>query len=160
MPAGTASFDLFRPPWVSPVQHRHAQETSPVVLRGPYLQLGTPTSVIIRWRTDQAVTSRVLYGNSPTALSSSVATNTTTTEHQIALTGLSPDTRYYYAIGTSTGILSGGDLDHFFVTAPLVGTSKAVRMWVLGDFGRPGPSVRQVRDSTMRTPVRVTLTSG
>lgn len=122
-------------------------DTVPTVIRGPYLQLGTPTSVIIRWRTDQAVTSRVLYGNSPIALSSSVANATTTTEHQVALTGLSPDTRYYYAVGTDNHVLSGGDSNHFFVTAPPVGASKATRIWVLGDSGNPGPNVRSVRDS-------------
>src|SRR5438046_1181170 len=33
------------------------------VVRGPYLQLGTPSSVIVRWRTDVATTGRVHYGN-------------------------------------------------------------------------------------------------
>ena len=32
------------------------------VTRGPYLQIGTPTSVIVRWRTSTATDSRVLYG--------------------------------------------------------------------------------------------------
>ena len=147
MPAGIAVFDLFRQPRVSLVQPPHAQETLPVVLRQPYLQLGTPTSITIRWRTDRAAVSRVSFGNSPTALSSSVAGTSTTTEHQITLTGLSPDTRYYYAVGTDTEILSGGDSDHFFVTAPPVGTSKATRIWVLGDSGKPGANTRSVRDS-------------
>src|SRR5215216_4597697 len=34
----------------------------PVVTRGPYLQSGTPASVIVRWRTDTATDSRVRYG--------------------------------------------------------------------------------------------------
>ena len=32
------------------------------VTRGPYLQLGTPASIIVRWRTDVATDSRVSYG--------------------------------------------------------------------------------------------------
>ena len=32
------------------------------VTRGPYLQTGTPTSLVIRWRTDTATNSRVLFG--------------------------------------------------------------------------------------------------
>ncbi len=41
--------------------------------RGPYLQLGTPTSVVVRWRTDQSSDSVVRYGTSPSSLSQSAA---------------------------------------------------------------------------------------
>ena len=36
-----------------------------VLRRGPYLQVGTPNSVIVRWRTDVATDSRVLFGLDP-----------------------------------------------------------------------------------------------
>src|SRR6266576_5561490 len=35
------------------------------VTRGPYLQMGTPTSIVVRWRTDSATDSFVRYGGSP-----------------------------------------------------------------------------------------------
>ena len=38
------------------------------VARGPYLQLGTPSSVTVRWRTNSASDSRVWYGAAPTSL--------------------------------------------------------------------------------------------
>src|SRR5947207_158340 len=38
------------------------------VTRGPYLQTGTPTSLVIRWRTDTATNSRVLFGTDPASL--------------------------------------------------------------------------------------------
>ena len=92
MPAGTAGFDLFRPPCLHPSSTVAVKKRRRSFSEDLTSNSVPRRSVIIRWRTDQAVTSRVLYGNSPTALSSSVATNTTTTEHQMALTGLSPDT--------------------------------------------------------------------
>ncbi len=39
------------------------------VTRGPYLQLATPNSVTVKWRTDVATDSVVLYGFSPNSLS-------------------------------------------------------------------------------------------
>ena len=39
------------------------------VTRGPYLQLGTPTSITVKWRTDVATDSVVRYGFSPDSLS-------------------------------------------------------------------------------------------
>lgn len=42
------------------------------VTRGPYLQMGTPTSVVVRWRTDVVTDSRVTYGTAPDNLISSV----------------------------------------------------------------------------------------
>ena len=36
-----------------------------VLLRGPYLQVATPTSIVIRWRTDKPSTSVVKIGGGP-----------------------------------------------------------------------------------------------
>ena len=56
------------------------------------------------------------------------------------LTGLSPDTRYYYSVGTATETLAGGDATHFFVTAPLARHADPTRIWVLGDSGTANAS--------------------
>ncbi len=40
------------------------------VVRGPYLQQGTPTSVIVVWRTNSPTTPRVDFGTDPAALTS------------------------------------------------------------------------------------------
>jgi tetratricopeptide (TPR) repeat protein len=45
---------------------------TPVVVRGPYLQLGTSSSVVVRWRTDVSSNSRVRYGLSEGALTETV----------------------------------------------------------------------------------------
>ena len=58
-----------------------------------------------------------------------------TTEHEITLSALDPDTTYYYAIGDSTELLVGDDGRHFFITHPVPGTVEPTRIWVLGDSG-------------------------
>ena len=76
-----------------------------VVTRGPYLQLQRSASVVVRWRTDTATDSRVRYGSSPAALSLSASDPAATTEHAVTVTGLAPETRYFYSVGTSTATL-------------------------------------------------------
>ena len=117
------------------------------VTRGPYLQLGTPNQTTIRWRTNAATDSRVRFGISPATLSSSVTDGVSTTEHVVTLQGLAADTRYYYAVGSTTADLAGGDTEHSFVTAPPVGGSRATRIWVVGDSGTADANARAVRDA-------------
>src|SRR5437868_3109640 len=72
------------------------------VSRGPYLQLGAPTSVVVRWRTDSATDSRVRFGTTQGSLTLSASDAASTTEHVVSLTGLSPDTKYFYTVGTTS----------------------------------------------------------
>jgi hypothetical protein len=117
-----------------------------VVSRGPYLQLGTPTSVVVRWRTTKAMDSRVVWGTDAGSLSSSATDGAVGTEHEIPLTGLMPATRYWYAVG-STAALLAGDASHTFVTPPSAGAASPVRAWIVGDSGLPGAMQNAVRDA-------------
>jgi hypothetical protein len=119
---------------------------TPVVTRGPYLQLGTPTSVTVRWRTDVATDSRVRFGPSPASLTSVADNPTVTTEHQVNVTGLLTDGLYYYSVGSTTATLAGGDSNHFFVTFPPAGTPVPTRVWVLGDSGTANADAAAVRN--------------
>ena len=38
------------------------------ITRGPYLQVGTPSSIIVRWQTDVSTSGRVWYGTDPANL--------------------------------------------------------------------------------------------
>ena len=109
--------------------------------RGPYLNSGTPTSVVVRWRTNIPAASVVYFGASAGQLANFVSDPAETTEHTITLTGLTPDTRYFYAIADAAHVLSGGDADTFFDTAPIAGTVKPTRIWILGDCGTSGGSL-------------------
>jgi hypothetical protein len=123
---------------------------TPLIVRGPYLQMGGPSNAIIRWRTDVPTDSQVRYGtNGSNALPSSVVDTNSTTEHVVRLTGLSPATKYFYSIGASSGgALSSSNL--FFVTSPVAGTRKPTRLWVLGDSGTATTYAAHVRDSYLR----------
>ncbi|MFN7971425.1 MAG: PKD domain-containing protein [Acidobacteriota bacterium] len=115
--------------------------------RGPYLQMGTPSNIVIRWRTDVPTDSVVSYGPSPGNLSNAVTDPTSTTEHVVSIPGLTPSTTYFYAIGSTSQTLAGGDRAHAFVTSPPAGVATPLRIWVLGDSGTADVNARAVRDA-------------
>jgi hypothetical protein len=128
------------------------------VTRGPYLQMGTPTSMTVRWRTKKATDSILRYGPSPANRHLRTRIAGFRTEHEIKLTGLDPATSYYYSIGNSIGTLAGGGANYMFKTSPPVGTAQKTRIWVVGDSGtgsgRPGANggADQVRNAYLNSP--------
>jgi len=120
---------------------------SVTLTRGPYLQIGTSNSITFRWRTSAASDARVSYGLDPAALNSFVDDATSTAEHIVKVSGLTANTRYYYAIGTTTGVIAGGTSDYTFLTSPIAGTVKPTRVWVLGDSGTANSNAAAVRDA-------------
>jgi len=116
---------------------------SVLVTRGPYLQIATPTGIHVRWRTDVPTTSAVRYGASPGSLTNLASDAALTTEHEIALAGLTPGTRYDYTIGTVADVLAGDD-SYTFRTPPPAGTSTPTRIWIIGDSGQANQAARNV----------------
>ncbi|HKQ39756.1 MAG TPA: metallophosphoesterase family protein [Verrucomicrobiae bacterium] len=112
--------------------------------RGPYLQSGTPTSIIVRWRTSLPTQSEVHYGTNAANQNNFAIDSDLTSEHTLKVSGLSPDTRYYYSI-VDAGVPLASGSDHFFVTAP--SGAKPTRIWVLGDSGTAGSAAAAVRDA-------------
>lgn len=104
------------------------------VVRGPYLQSASSDSITVRWRTDTATDSRVQFGTSAGSLTSPVSNGTSTTEHIVKLTGLSPNTKYFYNVGSSSAV-QAGDASYYFKTSPTAGTALPTRIWVIGDAG-------------------------
>lgn len=130
----------------------------PALTRGPYLQLSTPSSVSIIWRTDAETQPTVQYGLDPGRLNQSLPAASIlvrrvpkegeaqgdlslhsapegTVQYDAPLTGLKTGTTYYYAIGNGEMTLAGGDTEHHFRTHPVPGEVKPVRIWVVGDSG-------------------------
>ncbi len=89
--------------WTAVMQGRYSVSPSPqpipTIIRGPYLQLGTTNSMVVRWRTDLPTTNTVFYGSSPARLSRAARANGLFTEHAVQFTNLAPDTKYFYALG-------------------------------------------------------------
>jgi hypothetical protein len=107
--------------------------------------MGTPTSMVVRWRTDVAGIGRVQYGADLANLSFLTEGTSVTTNHAIALTNLVPDTVYFYSVGLSKLTLAGGT-NYFFRTAPPANSRRPLRLWVLGDFGYTNQFAAAVRD--------------
>jgi hypothetical protein len=120
--------------------------SSVTLTRGPYLQLGTPTSIVVRWRTSTPGVGAVQFGPSPGVVSGSAAETSAHTEHEVRLTGLVPDTIYYYSIGTPTTTIAG-DATFHFRTSPVPGTQRPLRVWVIGDSGTADANAAAVRDA-------------
>jgi len=116
------------------------------VTRGPYLQQGTTNSLVVRWRTDVAAESYARFGPGPGNFMGGASNTTATTEHIVALTGLQPDTRYYYEVGNAGGWYPG-NANSFFVTPPPIGTPKPTRIWAIGDSGTANADAAAVRDA-------------
>lgn len=131
---------------------------SPKLTRGPYLQQASPTEITIVWRTvGGSTTPSVQYGTSPDKLDKQVPQHivvrrspeqpalgnapnlhsapTGTLQFEATLTGLEPDTQYYYAVREGEQLLAGGDAEHTFRTHPPAGTKQSFRFWVVGDSG-------------------------
>jgi len=119
---------------------------APTVTRGPYLQLGTSSNTVVRWRTGVPSTTRVWYGTNLGNLNLSVSNATFVTDHEITLSGLIPDTKYFYAVGILTQSLAG-DASYFFRSSPMPGPAKSTRIWAIGDFGTGYGQQYQVRDA-------------
>lgn len=118
------------------------------VTRGPYLQFPTSSSMKVKWRTDVANTGRVYYGPSEANVMDNMIDETASeTDHTVNITGLDPNTEYYYAVAEGTTVLAGADANHRFTTSPVIGTVQPVTAWVIGDFGKGNSKQVQVKDA-------------
>lgn len=122
--------------------------------RQPYLQIGTPTSVIVRWKTDVLTNSKVKYGTSPGNLTNEVVINTNDSVHIVPLTGLLPNTKYYYSVGYTCGVthnvLASGT-DYYYYSMPNNNTTDSLRLWILGDVCSNNPlGLPSIDDGTRR----------
>jgi acid phosphatase type 7 len=135
----------------------HAATT---ILRGPYLQTATPTSMVVRWRTDATEGSYVTYGTARDQLTLTAKAEGVSAEHIVQLSKLQPATKYYYTVTGAPRVAptdtkkekavaedAPGRAKIFsFTTPPEVGPAKATRVWLLGDAGTKNDIQRAVRD--------------
>lgn len=126
----------------------HAAQAE-LLARRPYLQSTSHQATTIVWTTDVASPSEVRIGATPQTLDKSVVVDKVVTQHEVRISGLSPDTRYYYSVGSPGKPLAGGDPNHYFQTNPLPGTTKKFRAWILGDSGNAGERQAAVRDAML-----------
>ena len=84
--------------FLSALSALHAATT---IIRGPYLQTATPTSMVVRWRTDTTEASVVSYGLERNQLTSTARAEGIGAEHIVLVADLKPNTRYFYSVGAT-----------------------------------------------------------
>lgn len=114
--------------------------------RGPYLQMGNQTSITLRWRTDAPTNSRVTWGTVFGTYPNTVDDAAMTTEHIVTLTGLNPDTKYWYTIGSSSQTLQATNTN-YFLTLPPANTTRKLRFLALGDCGNNSTNQVNVKNT-------------
>ncbi|MEN9636123.1 MAG: hypothetical protein RL077_4527 [Verrucomicrobiota bacterium] len=134
-------------------------DAATTVVRGPYLQIPTPTSMVVRWRTDTTEPSVVSFGTDRTQLTQVSKAEGVTAEHVVELVGLKPATKYFYSVGgaavpppaagkkAAAEDAPGRAGIYNFTTPPPVGPAQPTRIWVLGDPGTKGATQAAVRDA-------------
>lgn len=107
-------------------------------INNPYLQTPTSTSIWVTWQTSYGTETEVEYGTSSNNLNQSTsgasdALSSNWIWHKVRLSGLQPNTAYYYRV--KTGSQTSGIKR--FVTQPTEGTSTGhYRMIIMGDHQR------------------------
>ena len=75
--------------------------TAPIIIGSPLIQNITHQSVVIRWDTSEPATTHLVIGTSANALDQIETKNGLKTFHNLPVTGLQPDTIYYFQVQTS-----------------------------------------------------------
>jgi hypothetical protein len=130
----------------------------PALNRGPYLQMATPHSMVIKWRTheENASLKTLHWGKSLDKFTDQIEAVTTPAkcdedcpylDHKVLIKDLTPNAVYFYALGDSKGPLDEETAQGSFKTPPLPGTQKPIRIWVLGDSGTANDGARSVRNA-------------
>jgi hypothetical protein len=121
-------------------------ELSSQVTRQPYLQVLTPNSVVIRWQTGVLTVGKIYYGTTISSLDKILTESETgRIYHEVTITSLIPNTKYYYSVSGSPK----GNENQYFITAPVAGTVKPIRIWVISDFGQTNSSQNEQRIKTV-----------
>lgn len=98
------------------------------ILKGPYLQSVTDTSITVMWETDVPSGSRVDFGvgGSDELV---VEDETPVTIHEVTLTGLNANTAYLYTVASGNAVSA----DSSFTTPPPPGSDDNLRIAIYGD---------------------------
>lgn len=123
-------------------------DADPSVFRGPYLQAAHAHGITVKWKTDVPTNARVRYGPAADNTPFIADDATIAQDHEVVISGLEPNTTYYYSVGTTTSDLAGmNDATFHFRTHPVIGTSAQLRIWAIGDAGTANADQYRVRDS-------------
>ncbi|MBU1820436.1 MAG: metallophosphoesterase family protein, partial [Bacteroidetes bacterium] len=126
------------------------------IKRYPYLQLPSHNRMSVWWTTNQPTNSTVRYSTNANMSGFIEQTDATVnTQHKINLTGLQPDTQYYYLVGYGTGndfmpLQNNTSATNFRTLPAPSATSLPLRFWILGDSGAGKDSIHNPRPYAVR----------
>ena len=106
----------------------------------PYLQNGSPTDMTIMWETDATNDGFVDWGTDAftltnTVTSTSIASDGSNRIHTATISGLTADTKYYYKVRTTTGVLS---TLYTLKTHPTKASETSMNLVAMSDMQRDG----------------------
>lgn len=108
------------------------------IIVAPYLQNGSPTSMIVMWETDAANDGYVDWGMTAATLTNTVTSTSISGEgnhriHTASITSLNDDTKYFYKVRTFTGIESA---TYYFKTHPTKSSETSLNIVAMSDMQR------------------------
>ncbi|WP_231875491.1 fibronectin type III domain-containing protein, partial [Oleiphilus sp. HI0086] len=74
---------------------------APIIIGSPLILNITHQSVVIRWKTSEPATTRLVIGTSIDELEQIESKNGLRASHTLPVTGLQPDTFYYFQVQTA-----------------------------------------------------------
>lgn len=116
------------------------------ITREPYLQAPSGNTMTVRWRTNFLTRSTVFFGENEKKLDQKVDSLVYKNDHIVTLTGLKPNTKYYYKVGIPKDTLS--HKIYSFKTFP-ADKSADFSFAVFVDPGSLGEDQRKVRDAVL-----------
>ena len=140
---------------------------SELFTRAPYLQLSTPDSIFVVWRTSQEIDAVIKFGtdldhlgldphgiearqtiqDKPGGAPPLHSAPRGTFQYEAKLTGLEPDTQYYYAIYDGNQRLTPADESYHLQTHPVAGSDRDIYFWAVGDSGTGGRAQADVHEA-------------
>ncbi|NLP09735.1 hypothetical protein GX408_04970, partial [bacterium] len=99
----------------------------PPVARHPHIEIPTPTSVLVQWCTLEPQSTHLEWGETP-ACTQIVYQEGLKTDHLVSLTGLQPQTQYFYRVIT---VNDTTDCIDFYTAKPT--STSTVDFFVIGD---------------------------
>lgn len=130
-----------------------AQSWAAAIIKGPYLQRATQTSMVIMWETDVAGTGRVEFGPSA-QYGWAAADDRTVTIHEVEIAGLVANSLYHYRATSGDASSSDG----IFWTAPAPGAP--FRFAAYGDTRSQPAEHRRVINRIIASRPRLVIHAG
>ena len=108
--------------------------TAQTITRGPYIQISTDTSIIIKWKSNIPTDTKLQYGKSFSNQNLVYFDSNLDVNHTVTLNNLEKESTYYYSIYGNNSLLEK-NIKNYFKTPRPAGSTKKMRFWITGDCG-------------------------